>query len=246
MPGPSSATAIAARSAADVTVTVTVRSANLRALSMRLPTACASRSGSAVTVTGLAVGSKMRAVPSWSARGWRPATVRPTTTVASTGRMWRANRLASSRARSRRSADQSFEASGVAADDLAGVGRVGDRAVPERLGVAGDGGERGSQVVGHRHQELLIEGPGSLEVGRHAVDRSSEITQLVGSRTVDPHREVTVRDRRRCLLDLGHRGGEVAGQRPGSTGPNRAGRPRPRGRTTAGSRTRWSPPGRVA
>ena len=80
---------------------------------------------------------------------------------------------------------------------------VGGGAVGDGLGEAADRGERGAQVVGHRHQELALQAPRPGQALGHGVDRVGQRRRL----GVGPGRH----------RDLGGQvaGGDPAGRRLG-------------------------------
>ena len=103
----------------------------------------------------------------------------------------------------------------MVADDLADTDGIGGCPVAQGLGVSRDGRQGSAQVVGDRHQELLIEGLRSFQLLGHPIDRAAEICHLVTTGCRHPDLEVTGGDRGGGLLDLFDGPHQAGGQEPG-------------------------------
>ncbi len=91
---------------------------------------------------------------------------------------------------------------------------VGRGAVVERLGKAPDRGERGAQVMGHRHEELALSTLRPGQTGGHLVDRGRQGNQLMAyaGGDWDPRLEVAGGDLSGDRLGLEQRAGQAVAE----------------------------------
>ncbi len=208
MPGPSSETTSALPDASACTSTRTVDVANLPAFSSRFATTWATRSASTEARWGPGPTTSSNESPARSISCSNAAQAGPTTSARSVTSRCRENCLASKRARSSRSATR--RSSRCASRRITCAAATGSSTAPvlDRLRVAADRGQRGAQVVGHRHEELLRSAAGPRKRLGHLVDRPGQVTELVagtGRRFVEAQRQVTAGDATGREVDLAQR-----------------------------------------